>query len=328
MSGRRVDRFQGYGDITSPGADGRVSQAQPASAGRGSSAEDADSLPYDEPHGHKAEGAFYLWRKAEIESILGDGTRVFCERYGVVEGSNAISDPHGEFSGKCVLYDKDPAALGETAAEDARGKLFAQRAKRPRPSLDDKILTSWNGLAIAGLSRAFGATGNAICLELAADAASFVRRELSSPDGKTLWRRWRDGERAVNGMADDYAYMAYGLLALYEGTFDPKHLSWTTDLVMEAIRRFAADGGGLYQTGQNDGVELFTRSIENHDGVEPAPSSVLADVCLRLYDLTGDERFSRYANETFERFGSSLSTRPLAMPFLWPLGTGSGERRR
>ena len=85
---------------------------------------------------------------------------------------------------------------------------------------------------------------------------------------------------------------------------------------MEAIRRFAADGGGLYQTGQNDGVELFTRSIENHDGVEPAPSSVLADVCLRLYDLTGDERFSRYANETFERFGSSLSTRPLAMPFL------------
>ena len=223
-----------------------------------------------------------------------------------------------------MLYDKDPAALGETAAEDARGKLFAQRAKRPRPSLDDKILTSWNGLAIAGLSRAFGATGNAICLELAADAASFVRRELSSPDGKTLWRRWRDGERAVNGMADDYAYMAYGLLALYEGTFDPKHLSWTTDLVMEAIRRFAADGGGLYQTGQNDGVELFTRSIENHDGVEPAPSSVLADVCLRLYDLTGDERFSRYANETFERFGSSLSTRPLAMPFLWPLGT---ERR-
>jgi hypothetical protein len=280
------------------------------------SAEDADSLPYDEPHGHKAEGAFYLWRKAEIEGILDEKAKVFCERYGVVEGSNAFSDPHGEFTGKCVLYDKDPAALEETAAGEMRAKLFGERAKRPRPSLDDKILTSWNGLAIAGLSRAFGATGNGTYLELAEGAADFVRRELSSPDGKTLWRRWRDGERAVNGMADDYAYMAYGLLALYEASFDPKYLSWMTDLVMEAIRRFAADGGGLYQTGQNDGVELFTRSIENHDGVEPAPSSVLADVCLRLHEITGNESFDRFANETFERFGSSLSARPLAMPFL------------
>ncbi|MCM2305526.1 MAG: hypothetical protein NDJ72_12530, partial [Elusimicrobia bacterium] len=99
-------------------------------------------------------------------------------------------------------------------------------------------------------------------------------------------------------------------------SFRPKDLEWAQDHALEAIRRFAADGGGLFQTGQNDGVELFTRSIENHDGVEPAPSSVMADVCLRLYDLTGDERFSRFANATLERFGPSLSTRPLAMPFL------------
>ncbi|MBI2790084.1 MAG: thioredoxin domain-containing protein [Elusimicrobia bacterium] len=280
------------------------------------SAEDADSLPYDEPHGHKAEGAFYLWRKNEIEAVLGNGAPAFCARYGVVEGSNALADPHGEFTGKCVLYDKDPGALEETAAAGMRGKLFAERAKRPRPSLDDKILSSWNGLAIAGLARAYGATGNDRYLGLAADAASFVRRELSSPDGKTLWRRWRDGERAINGMADDYANMAYGMLALYEASFRPQDLAWANDLAMETIRRFAADGGGLFQTGQNDGGELFTRSIENHDGVEPAPSSVLADVCLRLYDLTGREDYSRYANETLERFGPSLSTRPLAMPFL------------
>lgn len=280
------------------------------------SAEDADSLPHDEPRGRKAEGAFYLWRKSEIEEILGKEAERFCARYGVVEGSNALADPHGEFEGKCVLYDKDPGAMAEEAARRARAGLFAARASRPRPSLDDKILTSWNGLAIAGLARAYGATGNETYRELAEGAAGFVRRELSSPDGKTLWRRWRDGERAVPGMADDYANMAYGMLALYEASFRPEHLAWANGLAMETIRRFAADGGGLFQTGQNDGVELFTRAIENNDGVEPSPSSVMADVCLRLYDLTGREDYSRFANETLERFGPSLSARPLAMPFL------------
>ncbi len=280
------------------------------------SAEDADSLPYDEPHGHKAEGAFYLWRKSEIAAVLGDDAEKFCARFGVVDGTNALADPHGEFIGKCVLYEKDPGALEEKAADAMRAKLFAQRAKRPRPSLDDKILSSWNGLAIAGLSRAYGATGSGVCLELAEGAADFVRRELSSPDGKTLWRRWRDGERAIPGMADDYAYMAYGVLALYEASFKPGDLEWARDLAMEAIRRFAAEGGGLYQTAKEDGRELFTRSIENHDGVEPAPSSVLADVCLRLYDITGADELKKYADETLERFGPSLTARPLAMPFL------------
>ncbi len=280
------------------------------------SAEDADSLPYDEPHGHKAEGAFYLWRKSEVEGILGEGAKAFCERYGVIEGSNALADPHGEFTGKCVLYDKDPGALEEKAAAGMRAKLFEERGNRPRPSLDDKILASWNGLAIAGLARAYGATGDGRYLGLAEGAADFVRRELSSPDGKTLWRRWRDGEKAINGMADDYANMAYGMLALYEASFKPEHLAWANDLAMETIRRFAADGGGLFQTGQNDCGELFTRSIENHDGVEPAPSSVMADVCLRLWELTGNDEFDRFANATLERFGPSLSSRPLAMPFL------------
>ncbi len=280
------------------------------------SAEDADSLPYDEPDGHKMEGAFYLWRKSEIDKILGDGAKAFCDRYGVIDGTNAFADPHGEFVGKCVLYENDPSALGEDAAAKGRALLFAARAKRPRPSLDDKILTSWNGLASAGRARAYGATGNEQYRELAEGSADFVRRELSSPDGKTLWRRWRDGEKAVNGMADDYAYLAYGLLALYEATLKPAYLAWAQDLVLETIRRFAADGGALHQTAAEDGRELFARAVEDHDGVEPAPSSVLADVCGRLYELNGNETFRRFAADVFERFGGRLTTRPLAMPFL------------
>ncbi len=280
------------------------------------SAEDADSLPHDEPSGHKMEGAFYLWRKTEIESILGNDAEAFCARYGVVEGSNAFSDPHGEFAGKCVLYDKDPGAMPETEALGMRAKLFAQRAQRPRPALDDKILTSWNGLAIAGLARAFCATGDGICLELAEGAADFIRRELASSDGNTLWRRWRAGSRAIPAMAEDYANMAYGLLALYEASFNLKYLEWAAELALETICRFAAEGGGLHQTDSENGIELFARSIENHDGVEPAPSSVMTDVCLRLYDMTGRVDFCRFAAQTLERFGPGLSARPLAMPFL------------
>ncbi|MDP3543883.1 MAG: thioredoxin domain-containing protein [Elusimicrobiota bacterium] len=292
------------------------------------SAEDADSLPHDEPHGNKAEGAFYLWRRSEVEAVLGNAAPEFCARYGVVEGTNALADPQGEFAGKCVLYDMDPGAMAEGDAEKARGALFEERAKRPRPALDDKILASWNGLAIAGLSRAYGATGNGKYLGLAEGAADFVRRELSSPDGKALRRRWRDGEKAINGMADDYANMAYGMLGLYEASLKPEHIAWANDLAMETIRRFAADGGGLFQTGQNDGGELFTRAIENHDGVEPSPSSVMADVCLRLWELTGNDDFNRFANETLERFGPSLSSRPLAMPFLLAAWDRAAGKRR
>ena len=281
------------------------------------SAEDADSLsPGPVVGGHKEEGAFYLWTKTEVDALLGDTAKAFCERYGIVDGTNAFSDPHGEFVGKCVLYDNDPAALNEGAAATGRALLIAARQGRARPSLDDKILTSWNGLVIAGLARAFGADGDGGYRELAVGAADFVRRELASSDGKTLWRRWRDGSRAIPGMADDYAYMAYGLLALYEVTFKPEYLAWSIDLVLETIRRFAAEGGGLYQTALGDGKELFTRSIEDHDGVEPAPSSVLTDVCLRLFDMTGRAEFRTFADNTFERFGPTLLKRPLGLPFL------------
>ncbi len=280
------------------------------------SAEDADSAPPDDIKGHKAEGAFYLWKKAEIGIILGNEAAAFCARYGVVEGTNALADPHGEFIGKCVLYDKDMTAMGEMAAADARAKLFSERAKRPRPSLDDKILTSWNGLAIAGLSRAFGATGNEAYLKLAEDATDFLRLHLSEDNGKIIWRRWRDGARAVAGMADDYAYLAYGLLELHEADFRADRLAWAADLAEEALRRFAAPGGGLYQVAEGQSTELFARAIEDHDGVEPAPSSVMAEVCLRLHELTGREDFRRFADETLERFGPRLSTRPLALPFM------------
>ena len=287
------------------------------------SAEDADSLPPElagkasnESHEHKEEGAFYLWTRAEIGEALGADAEAFSARYGIEEGGNAPVDPHGEFAGKNIPYDRDPDAMPEERAAAARAKLLSIRAKRPRPSLDDKCLVSWNGLALSGLSRAHVATGDPETLALATKAAEFLRQECASKDGKELWHRWRDGDRAVAGFADDYAFAAQGLFDLYEAGFEPRWLAWSLQLAERAVVRFGAPGGGLYQTAAGEASELFARAVEDHDGVEPAASSVLADAALRLYELTGRESLRRFADETLERFGARAAERALSMPYL------------
>ena len=130
------------------------------------SAEDADSVPPGaSPDAHASEGAFYLWSMDEIERLLGPDAQAFCERYGVERGGNALNDPHGEFTGRNILYEARPieAIAGETdqavdAKADALGRsrqiLLRERSARPRPQLDDKVLTAWNGLMIGAFARA------------------------------------------------------------------------------------------------------------------------------------------------------------------------------
>ncbi|MDX6768349.1 MAG: thioredoxin domain-containing protein [Elusimicrobiota bacterium] len=281
------------------------------------SAEDADSLPPGETDPHaKAEGAFYLWTPDEVADSLAGDSIAFNRRYGIVADGNALHDPHGEFTGRSIPYDADPTAMPEERAAPARERLRADRESRPRPSLDDKVLASWNGLAVTGLSRCFVATGETRLLRLADGAADFVRARLADESGRVLRHRWRDGDAAVPGMADDYAFMAQGLVDLYEAGFDPARLAWALDLAEEALARFAAPGGGAYLTAEGAAPELLARAIEDHDGVEPAPSSVLADACLRLHELTGREPLRRFADLTLERFGGRLGERPSALPYL------------
>ncbi len=281
------------------------------------SAEDADSLPPGETDPHaKAEGAFYLWSPDEVVDSLAGDAPAFNARYAVKPDGNALHDPHGEFAGRSIPYDADPAAMPEERAAAARERLRADRESRPRPSLDDKVLTSWNGLALTGLSRAYCATGVEEYRKLADGAADFLRAKLADKSGKALLHRWRDGDAAISGMADDYAYLAQGLVDLYEAGFDPARLSWALDLAEEAVSRFAAPGGGVFLTAQGAAPELIARAIEDHDGVEPAPTSVLADVCLRLHELTGRKSLRDFADGALERFGGRLSERPSALPYL------------
>ena len=206
------------------------------------SAEDADSLPsgknLEDKEKRKAEGAFYVWEQKEIKDLLGDGPgEIFSYRYGVKSEGNAEFDPFNEFRGKNILFNAhsiDEVAEKfdlskediETSLIQSKLKLLAVRSKRHRPHLDDKVLTSWNGLMISALSRSYQVLGEKKYLEAARNAAIFLRKNLYDDKTSTLFKRWRQGERKIAGMADDYAFLIQGLIDLYEADFDPGWIEW------------------------------------------------------------------------------------------------------
>ncbi len=289
------------------------------------SAEDADSETAS--GAEKKEGAFYLWKEAELRALLGEEAELFMFVHGVRTEGNALSDPQGEFSGLNVLYRAhDPAeAVPRFAAsvEDAlralersRKALFEFRQSRPRPSRDEKILSSWNGLAISSFARGFRASGEPRYRDAARAAAAFIKIELWAPDsarGPRLFHRWARGERKIPGMADDYAFLTQGLLDLFEATGEVEHIAWAIELAEEARRIFESGGGGFYLAAEAEGFESgLLRTLEESDNVEPSASSVMALNFLRLSRLTGKEEFRRGAVRTIERFASLMAERPMA----------------
>lgn len=297
------------------------------------SAEDADSLPpelvgkvQDKGHEHKAEGAFYIWEKKELLAALGSETeKLFSYYYGARPEGNAASDPHGEFKNKNILFMahtlsetarqfKMPEGRVNTVLNDARQKLLAIRSKRPRPHLDDKILVSWNGLMITAYARAAQVFDDPSYLESARKAASFIRTNLYDPKSRTLYRRWRDGEKKVPGIADDYAFLTQGLIDLYEASFDVQWLEWALDLTETQTRLFYdRDTGGFYMTAEGHDRNLLVRTKEDSDNVEPAASSVAALNLLRLAQFTDRQDFREIAEKTLTLFGKQLSQDPASL---------------
>ena len=266
------------------------------------SAEDADSVPPEQAqdaHPHKVEGAYYAWRDDEIHEALGGEGDVFCARFGVLLDGNAPSDPQGEFTHKNLLYTARSladvaSATGrspdqvEAVLARARPALFERRALRPRPHLDDKVLTAWNGLMIAAFARAARTLDHGdACLADAQRAARFLREHLWDGSSRTLRRRYRHGEAAVSGYAEDYAYLVFGLLELFQADGDPDWLSWAIELQQRQDDLFwdAVDGGWFATTGEDQSVLLRLR--EDHDGAEPAASSVGVLNLLALAHLVG-----------------------------------------
>ena len=274
-----------------------------------------------------AEGAFYVWTKKEIDAALGDAAEIFDFHYGVQSHGNAPegSDPQDEFRGKNILIERH--TIAETAkqfkkSEDeirqslarSREKLFAIRAKRPRPHLDDKIIAAWNGLMISAYARAAQVLEEPRYLEAATRAAKFLRANLYDEKSKLLFRNYRDGRSAVEGFADDYAFVVQGLLDLYEASFDVEWLKFARQLQETQDRLFLdAKNGGYFTTSGKD-ASVLLRMKDDNDSAEPAASSVAALNLLRLSQFYDDKQLEDGARKTIDAFGPTLSHFASAMP--------------
>ncbi len=308
------------------------------------SAEDADSLiaegrpdpstslgvPERSRREH-GEGAFYVWTAAQIEEVLGkDAAQVFDYTYGVEPDGNVLEDPHGEFEGKNVLFLRHSLAdtakhFGKPEAEvdallaEGRKKLLAARARRPRPSLDDKVLTAWNGLMISALAKASQVLEDSQDLAAGESAARFIQSKLYDPQSGQLKRRFRAGEVAIDGFLDDYAFLIQGLLDLFEASSHPEWLAWAMRLQEKQDQLFwDAHSGGYFSTGSQD-PSILLRLREDYDGAEPAANSVAALNLLRLAQLAGAEKGGAWrakADKLFLAASRRLETTPEAAPLL------------
>jgi len=293
------------------------------------SAEDADSpvVGIDNPNHKTAEGAFYVWTKKEIDNALGDLAEVFDFHYGVQANGNAPegSDPHDEFRGKNILierhtiadtarhFKKSEAEITRVLAQ-SREKLLGIRAQRPRPHLDDKIISSWNGLMISAYARAAQVLDEPRYLEIATRSASFVRTKLYDPSRKILFRSYREGRSNIEGFADDYAMVIQGLLDLYEASFDVEWLKLATQLQEIQDRLFFDQKNGGYFSNSGQDKNVFVRMKDDNDGAEPAASSIAALNLLRLSQIHDDLKMAERAKKTIDAFATILSQFPAGMP--------------
>jgi uncharacterized protein len=246
------------------------------------SAQDADS--------EGVEGKFFVWDHDDLVRTVGDGGEAVAAFFG--------ASSEGNWEGTNVLWRPHPPEEAAASAgvpvgqllEDvrrARGRLLDLRERRVKPQTDDKVLASWNGLAVQAFAEAGRVLGERSYVEAAEDAASFVLRALRRDDGRLL-RAWRDGRTSGPAYADDHAMMAAACLTLYETTFDVRWMTEARALADDLLRLFQdPGGGGFYQTG-SDAEELVVRPRELFDNAVPSGNSVAAEVLQRLALLTGE----------------------------------------
>ncbi|MDF2571333.1 MAG: Cellobiose 2-epimerase, partial [Sporomusa sp.] len=288
-------------DMTSPG-------------GAFYSAEDADS--------EGVEGKFYVWSREEIIALLGpEQGELFADVYNITqngnfEGGESILNLIGH-----DLYDyaaKHNLDINEldTQMAEAREKLYQVREQRVHPFKDDKVLTAWNGLMIAALAKAARVLQREDYTQAAERACDFVFAKLTAEDGKRLLARYRGGDAAYLGYVDDYAFMLWGLLEVYETTFNPKYLRQALNLSQDLKELFwDKENGGFYFTG-NDGEELLMRQKEIYDGAIPSGNSVAALALLKLGRLTESNEYIAMVEEMFNCFSGEISHYPRAYTYF------------
>ncbi|MFB6092673.1 MAG: thioredoxin domain-containing protein [Haloquadratum sp.] len=262
------------------------------------------------------EGAYYVWTPDAVDDAVDDEqtAQLVCDRFGVTEGGN--------FEGQTVLriersipdladaYDCSESAVTDRL-RDAREALFAARDERVRPDRDEKIIASWNGLAIGSLARGGLVLGDDHYVDLAVDALSFVREHLWKADSNRLARRYKDGDVKGTGYLDDYAFLARGAFELYAVTGDVDHLGFAVDLARAIVAEFYdADAGTLYLTPES-GESLVTRPQELMDQSTPSSAGVAASLLLDLDAFVPDAELADAAGAVLDSHADEIRGRPL-----------------
>lgn len=295
-----------------------VSRELTSSNGGFFSAEDADS--------EGEEGKFYLWRVEEINQILGSEAGLFVDLFQLKEEGNFLEPFKGENHGENIPHLLK--TVGEYANENdlnvdqlnlrisqSLKKLFEEREKRIHPHKDDKILTDWNGLMIAALAKAGAVFGEEKFVHTAETSIKFISDNLTV-DGGLLLHRFRDGEAAISGNLDDYAFIIFALIELYDATFKVEYLKQAESFQKVLDKHFADDVYGGYFFTSDFAEELIVRQKEIYDGAIPSGNAVTMLNLLKLAKYTGKNEYENKALDLSRAFHEQVKATPMGHPFL------------
>ena len=267
------------------------------------------------------EGAYYVWSRAEVRSVLGDGPDydLFAQVYGLKR------EPNFE-EGRYVLLEPRPrpeqaAALNlsatalEAKLQPLRARLLEARQRRPSPRCDDKILTAWNGLMIAALADGFRVLKKEAYRQAAEKAAGLILARMRDDSGRLL-RSYRQGSAKLPAYLEDYAFFGHGLLRLHAATGDPRWLAQARELVDRMIDDFhdPRDGGFFFTAGDHE--RLLARPKEYYDHALPSSNGMAVRVLMELYRATSEPRYLELAGRTLEAFSTPMAQNPAAMPIM------------
>ncbi len=275
------------------------------------SAEDADS--------NGVEGEFYVWQEQEIIDLLGEerGKR-FARIFNALPTGNFSAYIPDEPAGTNILHrgksldewaeivDLPLAELQQQLEED-RQRLFTAREQRVHPFLDDKVITAWNGQMISSLALGGRGLDDPQLLKAAEEASQFIFSQLQTESGQLL-RRWRNGEAAINAFASDYAFLARGMLDLYQSNLDPDALEKALLLAEQLATQFTDQHGQLFET--SAASELPMRTNQLYDGALPSAGSVTIEIFARLYLVTGEQLWNQRAEALVQASAAQIIRSP------------------
>jgi len=268
------------------------------------SAEDADS--------EGEEGLFYIWTIQELQSILGkEDTQFIQNRFNLTPEGNFKDEASGQSTGKNIFHLKTPISNSKDLKKisQIREKIFHVREKRIHPLKDDKILTDWNGLMIAAMTKAGVAFQDNVLIESAEKSAKFIFNNLMDKNGR-LQKRYRKGKSGLDAHLDDYAFFVWGLLELYEATFKIEYLKNAIQLSDIMVSEFWNESSGGFYLGSDQTEKLIVRAMTGYDGAIPSGNSIAAMNLLKLTRITGEIKWAEMADKIFKVFSNEINKVP------------------